>query len=200
MKEERRQHQRAKVNWPVTLQTQEGTIERATYNISPDGAFIRGLSPLELHEVVDMVISGPEHSITVKARVVWTSNQIPPDEDMPRGVGVEFINISDEHRELISSLVSEDREPSGSDQDEREQSLIKKQNLIEEQISIEKQPVEAEQEDAKKSTLGPPKKCPDGHKHISWSMGDDHIFCWDCNQRYPLLACIQPSENSLSES
>jgi hypothetical protein len=141
-----------------------------------------------------MTINGPDHPITVKARVVWTSRQVPPDKDMPRGVGVEFINISDEHREIISSLVSADIEPSGSDEDEKVQSLIK------EQTSIEEQTVEEEKEGMKKSTLGPPKKCPDGHKHISWSMGDDHIFCWDCNQRYPLLACFQPPESSLSDS
>jgi hypothetical protein len=194
MEEEGRQHQRAKVSWPVTIQTEEGTIERATYNISPDGAFIRGLSPLELHEVVDMTISGPEHPIKVRARVVWSSNQIPPDEDMPRGVGVEFINISDEHREIISSLVSADMESSGSDEAEKVQSLIKEQSLREEEIFIEEQPVEEEKEDIKKPTLGPPKKCPDGHRHISWTLGDDHIFCWDCNRKYPLLACFQPPE------
>jgi hypothetical protein len=200
MEEERRQNPRARVNWPVTIQTEEGTIERATYNISPHGAFIRGLSPLELHEVVDMTISGPNHPITVKARVVWSSSQVPPKEDMPRGVGVEFINISDEDREIISSLVSADMESSGSDLDEKEQSLIKEQTSIGEQSLIEKQPVEEEKEDMNKPTLGPPKKCPDGHRHISWSMGDDHIFCWDCNRKYPLLACFQPPESSLSES
>ena len=200
MAEESRQHQRAKVSWPVTIQTEEGTIERATYNISPHGAFIRGLSPLELHEIVDMTFSGPDHLITVKARVVWSSNQIPPDEDMPRGVGVEFINISDEHREIISSLVSADIEPSGSDEDAKVQSLTKEQTSIGEQSLIEEQPVEEEKEDLKKPTLGPPKKCPDGHRHISWSMGDDHIFCWDCNRRYPLLACFQPPEQDLPES
>jgi hypothetical protein len=199
MEEERRQNPRARVNWPVTIQTEEGSIERATYNISPDGAFIRGLSPLELHEVVDMTISGLDHPITVKARVVWSSKQIPPYEDMPRGVGVEFINISDEDREIISSLVSADIESSGSDLDEKEQSLIKEQTWIGEQSLIEEQPVEEEKEDMKKPTLGPPKKCPDGHRHISWSMGDDHIFCWDCNRRYPLLACFQPQESSSSE-
>ena len=199
MAEEGRQHQRAKVSWPVTIQTEEGSIERATCNISPDGAFISGLSRLELHEVVDMTFSGPDHPITVKAKVVWTSSQVPPKEDMPRGVGVQFINISDEDREIISSFVA------GldfamylgaptSDEDAKVQSLIK------EQTSIEEQTVEEEKEDMKKSTLGPPKKCPDGHNHISWYMGDDHIFCWDCNQRYPLLACFQPQESSLSES
>ena len=205
MEQESRQHQRAKVSWPVSIQTEEGTIERATYNISPDGAFIRGLSPLELHEVVDMTFSGPDHPITVKARVVWSSNQIPPDEDMPRGVGVEFINISDEDRKIISSFVAGldfamYLESPTSDEDAKVQSLIKEQTSIEVQSLIEEQTVEEEKEGRKKSTLGPPKKCPDGHNHISWSMGDDHIFCWDCNQRYPLLACFQPPESSLSDS
>ena len=205
MEKEGRQHQRGNVSWSVTIQTEEGTIERATYNISPDGAFIRGLSPLELHEVVDMTISGPDHPITVKAKVVWSSSQVPPKEDMPRGVGVEFINISDEDREIISSFVAGldfamYLEPPTSDEDAKVQSLIKEQSLIQEQILIEEQAVEEEKEDMKKPTLGPPKKCPDGHRHISWSMGDDHIFCWDCNQRYPLLACFQPPESSLSES
>jgi hypothetical protein len=113
-------------------------------------------------------------------------------------VGVEFINISDEHREIISSLASEDLESSGLDEDENVQSLMKEQILIREQSLIEEQPVE--EEVMKKPTLGPPKKCPDGHRHISWSMGDDHIFCWDCNRRYALLACFQPPESSSSES
>jgi hypothetical protein len=205
MEKESRQHQRGKVSWSVTIQTEEGTIERATYNISPDGAFIRGLSPLELHEVADMTFSGPDHPITVKARVVWSSRQVPPKEDMPRGVGVEFINISDEDREIISSFVAGldfamYLESQTSDEDAKVQSLIKEQTSIEVQSLIEVQPLEEEKEDMKKPTLGPPKKCPDGHNHISWSMGDDHIFCWDCNQRYPLLACFQPQESSLSES
>ena len=162
MEEEGRQHQRAKVNWPVSIHTEEGTIERATYNISPDGAFIRGLSPLELHEVVDMVISSPEHSIKVKARVVWTSSQVPPKEYMPRGVGVEFINISDEHQEIISSLISRldfamYLETSVSVEYEDEQSIIK------EQLG------EGDREDIKKPALVPPRKCPCGHLHISCS-------------------------------
>jgi len=92
MEEQTLQHRRAKVSWPVTIYTEEGIIERITYNISPNGAFIRGLSPLELHEVVDMTLGGPDRSITVKARVVWSSSQVPPDKDMPRGMGVKFVN------------------------------------------------------------------------------------------------------------
>jgi len=194
MEEEGRKHQRVRVNWPVSIQTKEGAIERATYNISPGGAFIRGLSPLELHEVVEMVISGLDHDITTKARVVWSRRQVPPEGDMPRGVGVEFVKISNEHREIISSLVSGETESSGSDEGEEKQSLIKEQNLIEEK------PLEEEKEANNEPTTGPPKRCPDGHRHISWAMGDDHIFCWDCNRRYPLIACFRPPEREASDS
>ncbi|MEE8620410.1 MAG: PilZ domain-containing protein [Syntrophobacteria bacterium] len=191
MEEESRQRLRVKVAWPVTIQTEEGTIERVTYNISSDGAFIRGLSPLELHEVVDMTISAPDHPITVKARVVWSSNQIPPDEDMPRGVGVEFIKISDEDREIISSFGSHldfavDLESSISDEDEEEQSLI------------EEQLVEEETEDMNKTALGSPKKCPCGHVHISWSADEDYVYCWDCNRKYTLVECFGSQKGSSS--
>ena len=184
MEEERRKNPRARVNWPVSIQTKQGTIERATYNISPGGAFIRGLSPLGLHEIVDMVISGHDQDITTKARVVWTRSQVPPEGDIPRGVGVKFVKISDEHREIISSLALEEIESSGLYEDEKKQSLVEEE-LIEEEIE---------------HTSGPPKRCPEGHMHISWSTGDDHIFCWNCNQRYPLLAISQPQNSSLSES
>jgi len=56
---------------------------------------------------------------------------------------------------------------------------------------------------AKAKTPFPPeslKKCPCGHVHISWSNGDEYLFCWDCNQRYPLLACFRPPEQDLSDS
>jgi hypothetical protein len=137
MEEHKRQHRRAKVSLPVTIETEEETLERVTYDISPDGAFIRGLSPLELHEVIDMIISGPDRRIAVKARVVWSSTQVPPEQDMPRGMGVEFIKISDEDRKFISSFVS-DRDfavylkSAASDEDEGPESLTEEQ-LVEEE-------------------------------------------------------------------
>lgn len=194
MEEEGRKHQRVKVNWPVSIQTKEGTIERATYNISPGGAFIRGWSPLELNEVVDMVVNGLDHDITTKARVVWTRSQVPPSGDRPRGVGVELVKISDEHRKIISSAASDEIECSASNEDEKNQSLIREQNLR------EKNPVDEENEDNNEPTIGPPKRCPEGHRHISWSMGDDHIFCWDCNRRHPLVDCFKSPGRELSDS
>ena len=42
-----------------------------------------------------------------------------------------------------------------------------------------------------------PKRCPRGHLHISWSLGDEKIFCWDCNRKYPLSQCL---DTRLSET
>ena len=44
------------------------------------------------------------------------------------------------------------------------------------------------------------KKCPCGHVHISWSSGDEYLFCWDCNRRYALDACFQPRKSGLTKS
>ena len=45
---------------------------------------------------------------------------------------------------------------------------------------------------AKKVPFPPdaPKQCPCTHKHISWSMGDDYVFCWDCNRNYSYSECF----------
>jgi hypothetical protein len=34
-----------------------------------------------------------------------------------------------------------------------------------------------------------PKQCPCGHKHISWTVDDNDVYCWDCNKQYPLSEC-----------
>ena len=186
MEEHAREHRRAKVSWPVTIHAEEGIIERVTYNISPNGAFIRGLSPLELHEVVYMTVGSPDHSITVKARVVWSSSQVPPEKDMPRGMGVEFIKISDEDREFIFSFCSGHDfalylESGASDKHEGPETLFKEQL------------VEGEKErDAHNPGQQPPKKCARGHKHLSWSADEDYLFCWDCNKKYSLAECRNP--------
>lgn len=186
MEEHKRQHRRAKVSLPVTIKTEEETLERVTYNISPDGAFIRGQSPLELHEVIDMIISGPDRRIEVKARVVWSSTQVPPEQDMPRGMGVEFIKISDEDRKFISSFISDHDfavylKSAAPDEDEGPESLTEEQ-LVEEE----------KEEDAYNPAQEPPKKCPRGHKHLSWSADEDYLVCWDCNKEYSLAECRDP--------
>jgi hypothetical protein len=180
MEQERRQYLRAKVSWPITIKTEEENLERVTYNISPIGAFICGLSPLELHEVVDMIISAPDLQIAVKARVIWTSSQVPPEEYMPRGMGVEFVKISDEDQETISSFISDLSEVE-SPIDAEENKILKEDHLAQGDKEYK-----ANKEGMRNLTLTPPKQCLRGHQHLSWSPGSDHVFCWDCNKEYAI--------------
>lgn len=158
MRIEKRRNPRDRVNWPVSIQTQAGTLERVAYNISPDVSFISGHSSLEPKEIVGMTIRSPGSPMKIKARVVWSRRQVRPEEDMPHGVGVKFIDISDLDREFISSFISGSDfalylEPSISDDHGK--------RLIEEGILEEKKKGNNE------PAQGPPQRCPRGHKQTS---------------------------------
>jgi hypothetical protein len=185
MRVEKRRNPRDRVNWPVRIQTEAGTLERVAYNIGSDGSFISGFFSLEPQEVVGMIIRSPGSPIKVKARVVWSRSQVHPEENMPRGVGVKFIEISDQDREFISSFILGSNfalylEPLISNED--------RERLIVEGI------LEEEKKGKNKPAKGPPQKCPRGHKHLSWSADEDYLFCWDCNGRYPLAECFDTHE------
>ena len=101
-------------------------------------------------------------------------------------MGVEFIKISDEDRKFISSFVSDHDfavylKSTASDEDEGPESLTEEQ-LVEEE----------KEEDAYNPAQEPPKKCPRGHKHLSWSADEDYLVCWDCNKEYSLAECRDP--------
>ncbi|UCG14743.1 MAG: PilZ domain-containing protein [Deltaproteobacteria bacterium] len=89
MRIENRRYHRTEVNWPVTIETPEGSIEGETTNISSGGAFISCKSPLTANEVFEMFIhiQDRENSLRGKVEVVWLS---------PRGMGVKF--HPDSHR------------------------------------------------------------------------------------------------------
>jgi len=180
---------RARLDWPVSIHIGEDAVERSTFDIGPDGAFVRGLSLLELYEVFDMTVIGPDRPIKTKARVVWSRNEAVAglEKDMPRGMGVEFIKISDEDWNFVSSFISDLQFAvyleSGTT-NKVEDGLVH-QHLIEEHKE------EYITNPAQKS----PKKCPRGHKHLSWSADEDYVFCWDCNKRYDLAKC-NDSENT----
>ncbi len=183
---------RARLDWPVSIHIGEESLERVTFDIGPDGAFVRGLSLIELYEVFDMTVIGPVRPMTTKARVVWSRNEVVPglEQDMPRGMGVEFIKISDEDRKFVSSFIS------GLDFAvylESEAAHEVEDGLIEEHL-IEKQKEEDKINPAQKS----PKKCPRGHKHVSWSADEDYLFCWDCNAWYGLAECVNPKNGDSS--
>jgi uncharacterized protein (TIGR02266 family) len=107
LQDEQRIAPRAKIQWPVIVQKSNGVIEGVTLNISSTGVFIGCRRPLRLNEVFDMVITTPEQDIGAKAEVVWSNKYGPDDHITPRGMGVRFLDISEENQRFISKAVNQ---------------------------------------------------------------------------------------------
>ena len=98
---------RVKVKWPVTVNTERGSMEGVTLDLGTDGAFVSCAKPLRLNEVFDMVITGPHQTIEVKAEVIWSNIYGPDDDITPRGMGVRFLKISGKDRKSIAQAALE---------------------------------------------------------------------------------------------
>jgi hypothetical protein len=91
--EDRRIYPRAEVRWPVSATTAEGSLRGETMNLSMMGAFICCSRPLGLNETVALTINIPDsdHSLTVRAQVVWSNVCLRGDDKSQNGMGVRFI-------------------------------------------------------------------------------------------------------------
>jgi c-di-GMP-binding flagellar brake protein YcgR len=105
--DEQRIAPRAKIQWPVIVQKSTGVIEGVTLNISSTGVFIGCRRPLRLNEIFDLVITTPEQDIGAKAEVVWSNKYGPDDHITPRGMGVRFLDISEEDQRFIAKAVNQ---------------------------------------------------------------------------------------------
>ena len=100
---DRRKHQRAKVVWPVIMENNRNIISGETQDISAGGAYIRcrkPLKPLEVAMYVSVSLLSPRiraMAEVVRSDVLGSSNGVEY-----YGIGVRFVAISNEARELIS--------------------------------------------------------------------------------------------------
>ena len=100
---DRRKHQRAKVVWPVIMENNRNIISGETQDISAGGAYIRCRTPLKPVEV-SMYVSVSFLSPRIRgiAEVVRSDVLGSASGFEYYGIGVRFIAISNEVRELIS--------------------------------------------------------------------------------------------------
>ena len=104
---ERREHARIEVKWPITLFTNNDTIEGELQNITVKGVYIFCEKPLPLNTVFRMSILPPSHqSIGVSGKVVWSDLYGIDDDKDVYGMGICLLEISDEDRDFINDLVS----------------------------------------------------------------------------------------------
>lgn len=104
---ERRKHQRIKARWPITVITDQGTIQGETRNITFDGLFMCSEEPLRLNETFNMQINPPNQQTTdFTARVIWSDLYAFVDQNTVYGTGICFVRISDGDRHLLNEILS----------------------------------------------------------------------------------------------
>jgi len=98
---------RAKIKWPVSMSTEERSADGVTLNLSTNGAYIGCANPLRLHEVFDVTIDVPnsDSSIQATVEVVFSNIYGPDDAISPRGMGVRFLKISSQGRQIIAKEI-----------------------------------------------------------------------------------------------
>lgn len=99
-----RQFSKANVKWSVVIQAHDRSMDGVTWNVSPNGLFIRCAKPLRLYEVCNLTIKvpGEERLVEAIAEVVWSNIFGQDDEATPRGMGVRFLHIFSKDRQAIA--------------------------------------------------------------------------------------------------
>ena len=109
--DERRRSLRQNVSWPVNIVVGEERVSGETVDISLDGLHVNCDDPVPLYEIVTMTISPPDKSpINVTVRVVWSALDGIDTENRAVGMGLCFVEISDEDRLYFESTLSEQME------------------------------------------------------------------------------------------
>jgi c-di-GMP-binding flagellar brake protein YcgR len=105
---ERRRYPRAKIEWPVSVKTDQGMVTGYTLNLSAGGATVRLQNPPLVHEIIEMTIKIPEldRLLSVEAQVVWSTADIVDKELTLPIIGLNFTTINDQDRWLISTAVA----------------------------------------------------------------------------------------------
>lgn len=109
---ERRQFPRVEVEWPVTMLTSKGPIEGEVMNVSLGGAFIYCKEQPNTNETFRMVIKVPHQRQFVRAtaRIARSNIYDSDDPDTLPGIGVRFVEISEDDLQYIRDVVSKHQE------------------------------------------------------------------------------------------
>jgi len=108
---DRRKHTRIKVRWPITVLTDDSTIEGETRDITVVGMFINCKEPLRLNEIYQISIRPPnQQSIELNCEVVWSNLYSTDGENTAYGMGFCFVKVTDEDHHFLSDVLSIDYE------------------------------------------------------------------------------------------
>ena len=107
MARNRRTPQRVRVRWPVVVMTAKGIVVAETRDLSSDGAFIRCRLPLQPKEKLRLFIMAPnQRPFDFAAEVAWSNPHGSDQDNVPRGMGVQFTKVSKEIRNSLRNVLA----------------------------------------------------------------------------------------------
>ena len=107
MKVDNRRHSRARVKWPVVIQTPTGLVDGKTENLSLGGAFIRLSSQLNSNQNLPLVLDAKGRLIPCTAQIVWSEERNLSDQRRLLAIGVRFTRMMLHDREFLYGQISE---------------------------------------------------------------------------------------------
>jgi len=120
--QKRREDPRVDVDLEVQYRTAQEFTAAYAKNISGGGVFIRTQQPLPLNSEVQVrfTLPGVSRPFVVRGLVVWT-NPYPSRSSFPPGMGIKFMELEPEAKEIIARFVKEklpaaalEQKPSGN--------------------------------------------------------------------------------------
>ena len=115
MPQERRKHPRVTLKWPVAAETEKRIVYGTTADLSERGAFVSCSKPLGKGEIFDLVIQDVslidcplplDEFIRISAGVVRKQEYDVDKINLPRGMAVKFLRMSEEAHKIISTLIT----------------------------------------------------------------------------------------------
>ena len=115
MPQERRKHPRVTLKWPVAAETEKRIVYGTTADLSERGAFVSCRKPLGKGEIFDLVIQDVslidcplplDEFIRISAGVVRKQEYDPDKINLPRGMAVKLLRMSEESHKIISTLIT----------------------------------------------------------------------------------------------
>ena len=104
---ERRKQPRIDVRWPVSVMSDQGTVRGETRDISSEGVAIFCDEPLRLDESYHIAVTPPEHeALGITGRVTWSDLYGMEDGVTAVGMGICFVELSEENRGFLKQTVS----------------------------------------------------------------------------------------------
>lgn len=104
---EKRRSKRSDVRWPVSVESEHGTIQGEIRNISLTGIYVQCDEPLRVNEDFRMAIIPPNRqAIGLTGKVVWADMYGIDEEENAFGMGVCLVQIAEEDQEFLKSAVS----------------------------------------------------------------------------------------------